>query len=107
LSSVNSKRGHAPALDILRASAALLVMLVHLRDQYFATYSQTACASRVFRAAFFTVTRLGLEAVIVFFALVLCLLARTPFGWGNFAVNLFSLQRVFGDPFPLSGRCGR
>jgi peptidoglycan/LPS O-acetylase OafA/YrhL len=60
---------HAPALDILRAGAALTVMLGHLRDQYFASYSGTACASRVFRAVFFFVTRLGLEAVLVFFVL--------------------------------------
>ncbi len=121
-------------------------MLSHLRDQYFAGYSETACASRVFRAAFFFVTRLGLEAVIVFFvlsgflvggasverfrrgtfaprryaidrftriytplvpalviALAFCLVAPIPFGWGNFAVNLFSLQGAFGEPFPLSG----
>jgi peptidoglycan/LPS O-acetylase OafA/YrhL len=30
-------------------------------------------------------------------------MAKIPFGWGNFAVNLVSLQGVFGDPFPLSG----
>jgi peptidoglycan/LPS O-acetylase OafA/YrhL len=135
-----------PVLDMLRFGAALVVMLSHLRDQYFAPYGDTQCASTLFRTAFFLSTRLGTESVLLFFvlsgflvggismekslagrfspwkyavdrftriytpltpalllALAICVAWRMPFGWGNFFVNLFSLQGVFGEPFPASG----
>jgi peptidoglycan/LPS O-acetylase OafA/YrhL len=135
-----------PVLDFLRFGASLVVMLSHLRDQYFAPYGETLCGSALFRAAFFFATRLGLESVVLFFvlsgylvggmslersidgqfspakytidrftriytplvptlliALTICLATHTPFSVGNFFVNLFSLQGVFGNPFPMAG----
>lgn len=135
-----------PLLDFIRFGAALLVMLNHLRLQYFHSYSETRAASPLFKAVFFFVTRLGLESVVVFFvlsgflvggisvdkflrgrfspvkyaidrltriytplvpvllfALALCVIWGDSFSWGNFFVNLFSLQGVFGDPFPTVG----
>lgn len=135
-----------PLLDFLRFGAALIVMLSHLRDQYYAPYGSTACASTLFKQVFFVATRLGTESVLLFFVLSgflvggisvekllngtfsprkyaidrfsriytplvpvlllaagVCAVSGIAFTWGNFFVNLFSLQGVFGDPFPASG----
>jgi peptidoglycan/LPS O-acetylase OafA/YrhL len=135
-----------PLLDLMRFGAALLVMLAHLRDQYFMAYGDTQAGSKLLKTAFFLATRLGMESVLLFFvlsgflvggisldkavkgrfspvkyaidrftriytplvpvlifALLICLTSGMAFSWGNFLVNLASLQGVFGDPFPASG----
>ncbi|MFM6175458.1 MAG: acyltransferase family protein [Sphaerospermopsis kisseleviana] len=58
-----------PALDLLRFGAAALVVLNHLRVNQFESFSHVACGSGVFKTVFFCITRIGIEAVVVFFVL--------------------------------------
>jgi peptidoglycan/LPS O-acetylase OafA/YrhL len=58
-----------PVLDLLRFAAAALVMLNHLWVNQFDSFSKVACESSVLKTAFFSATRVGLEAVVVFFVL--------------------------------------
>lgn len=71
MSSDQSKQAKAfyPALDLLRFAAAALVMLNHLRVNQFDSFSKVACESGVLKTIFFSTTRVGLEAVVVFFVL--------------------------------------
>ena len=64
-----------PALDLLRFAAAALVMLNHLRVNQFDSFSKVACESSALKTAFFSATRVGLEAVVVF-------LCWAGFWWG-------------------------
>jgi peptidoglycan/LPS O-acetylase OafA/YrhL len=58
------------ALDLLRGAAALAVMLGHVRDGNWVAYGALPAADRtVATANFFFATRLGHEAVLVFFVL--------------------------------------
>jgi peptidoglycan/LPS O-acetylase OafA/YrhL len=58
-----------PVLDLLRFAAAALGMLNHLRANQFDSFSKVACESSVLKTAFFSATRVGLEAVVVCFVL--------------------------------------
>ena len=58
-----------PALDLLRFGAAALVVLNHLRVNQFESFSNVACDSGIFKMVFFCATRIGIEAVVVFFVL--------------------------------------
>ena len=61
---------HDAYLDWLRGAAALLVFLAHLRGRYFVKWTDLDAASQThLNYALFFVTRLGREAVIVFFVL--------------------------------------
>lgn len=61
---------HQPWLDVLRFVAALVVMAAHVRAAVFADYASLMPESRHPAVAiFFALTRLGHEAVIVFFVL--------------------------------------
>ncbi len=57
------------ALDLLRFLGALLVMLNHLRVECFAPFAEVDCSSNLGKVAFFLITRLGLESVMLFFVL--------------------------------------
>ena len=63
------RKAFYPVLDLLRFAAAALVMLNHLRVNQFHSFSKVACESSVLKTAFFSATRVGLEAVVVFFVL--------------------------------------
>ena len=85
-----------PALDLLRFAAAALVMLNHLRVNQFDSFSKVACESSVLKTAFFSATRVGLEAVVVFFVLSGFLvggvsLARSR--QGKFDIGRYALDR--------------
>lgn len=59
---------HYQWLDLARFSAALIVVLAHVRDFLFSDFGMLDEASRgPLVMAFYAVTRLGHEAVIVFF----------------------------------------
>jgi peptidoglycan/LPS O-acetylase OafA/YrhL len=58
-----------PFLDSLRFVAAIMVMLNHLRVNQFQPFGDVAAGSVIFKICFFGFTRLGLEAVVVFFVL--------------------------------------
>ncbi len=85
-----------PALDWLRFAAALLVMLNHLRVNQFESFSKVACESGVLKTIFFSVTRVGLEAVVVFFVLSGFLVGGVSLArsWqGKFAIGRYALDR--------------
>jgi len=58
-----------PSLDLLRFGAAAFVVLNHLRVNQFDSFSKVACEPDIFKTVFFSATRLGHEAVVVFFVL--------------------------------------
>lgn len=58
-----------PLLDAMRFAAAALVTLTHLRGRLFLSFSEVECASDWLKRAFFSLTRLGSESVVVFFVL--------------------------------------
>ena len=66
----SQKDTHYQWLDFLRFAAALMVVLAHVRAFLFLDYGALDAGSRnIATAAFFAFTRLGHEAVIVFFVL--------------------------------------
>src|SRR5438128_613490 len=79
--------GSIPFLDSLRFLAAVMVMLNHLRVNQFLGFAEVEVDSTVLKACFFIVTRLGLEAVIVFFVL------------SGFLVGGMSVERAIGCKF--------
>ena len=98
MSSDQSKQAKAfyPALDLLRFTAAALVMLNHLRVNQFDSFSKVTCESGVLKTIFFSFTRVGLEAVVVFFVLSGFLvggvsLARSR--QGKFQIGRYALDR--------------
>ena len=65
-----SSERHYEWLDLLRFSAAMMVVLCHVRGSMFSAYGSLAPQSRsLVTATFFAFTRLGLESVIAFFVL--------------------------------------
>ena len=58
-----------PLLNLLRFVAAALVMLNHLRGNQFLPYQEVSAASSWLKFVFFCLTRIGLEAVVLFFVL--------------------------------------
>jgi peptidoglycan/LPS O-acetylase OafA/YrhL len=68
--STTRESGHHQWLDVLRLIAALVVVVTHTRGAVFLDWSGLEAASRnIGVAMFFSATRLGEEAVIVFFVL--------------------------------------
>lgn len=66
----NSPGGSAVALDLLRGLAALMVFLCHVRNTSFVEFGALPAEDKTLVAAvLFGVTRLGHEAVMVFFVL--------------------------------------
>ena len=59
----------SPALDFMRFGASLLVILSHLRVQYFLGYGEVAAPNALMKSLFFFGTRLGIESVLLFFVL--------------------------------------
>ena len=57
-----------PGLDLLRAAAALLVMIGHVRNLFFTDYSQVVNCNWLIKSIYF-LTGLGHESVIIFFVL--------------------------------------
>lgn len=87
-----------PLLDAMRFFAAVLVMLNHLRGRQFLSFSEVECASSLVKKVFFSVTRLGVESVVVFFVLSGFLVGgmsvdrfmRSRFDPGKYFVDRFS-----------------
>jgi peptidoglycan/LPS O-acetylase OafA/YrhL len=96
-----------PALDLLRALAAAAVMTTHIRGTYFVDYSQITNPSAP-AYAFFAVTRIAHEAVMVFFVLsgflvggrVLDKVASRTFSIGDYTID-----RVTRILLPLVPAC--
>lgn len=64
------KRDHDLLLDWLRAAAALLVLITHVRGGFYVRWSDLDPASQThLNYLLFSVTRLGREAVVIFFVL--------------------------------------
>ena len=62
--------GHNQWLDVLRFLAAFLVVIGHARNDLFVQFADLESSSRtIITAGFFVLTRLGHEAVLIFFAL--------------------------------------
>jgi peptidoglycan/LPS O-acetylase OafA/YrhL len=78
-----------PAIDLLRFLAALFVMLSHLRDVYFMSFSETQASSNLMKFMFFQTTRTGSEFVVLFFII------------SGFLVGGQSLKRVGEGSFSL------
>lgn len=74
-------------LDSLRFLAALLVVLNHLRVNQFASYSEVQASSAAMKTVFFCITRVGLEAVMLFFVL------------SGFLVGGISVERFMSGKF--------
>jgi len=89
---------NAPLLDWVRGIAALLVFATHLRDASFVAFGfLPADEQTVFNAVWFALSRLGHEAVLIFFVLSGFLvggreLAR--FRAGDFDVGRYAAARV-------------
>ncbi|ALI53970.1 acyltransferase family protein [Celeribacter marinus] len=85
-----SSTNHIPWLDWMRFLAAFLVLLAHLRGQFFSEWSALEDASRTaFTFLFFSATRLGNEAVITFFVL------------SGYLVGGRMINRVFAGTFNM------
>lgn len=64
------KDGHLYWLDIIRFLAAFAVMASHFRGAFFEEYSNLPLSQQnIFSFLFYAVTRLGFEAVLIFFVL--------------------------------------
>jgi len=86
MKSISSERFHW--LDWVRFLSALMVLFVHARGLVFEEYGRLATESKTFWvAAGFAITRLGNEAVIVFFVL------------SGFLVGGMSAKRIFRGTF--------
>ncbi|OAI57211.1 hypothetical protein AYO47_08270 [Planctomyces sp. SCGC AG-212-M04] len=91
-------------LDVLRAAATILVTMNHLRVNQFPPYTETVCNIPGLKAAFFTITRLGIEAVLLFFVLSGYLVggrAARRAAQGNFDVASYSIDRFTRIYVPL------
>ncbi|WP_167395074.1 acyltransferase family protein [Variovorax boronicumulans] len=89
---------HYQWLDFLRFTAALMVVFSHVRGFLFLDYGALDPSSRNFvTAAFFAFTRLGHEAVIVFFVLSGYLVggkAVERIAKGNFQPSDYAIDRI-------------
>jgi peptidoglycan/LPS O-acetylase OafA/YrhL len=98
------------ALDLLRALAAILVMVGHVRGLFFVDFAQVAEKSLAVRAIYFA-TALGHEAVMVFFVLsgyfiagnVLRALARSGWNWPWYLVRRITRLHIVLLPALLAG----
>lgn len=81
-------QGHLPWLDLLRFIAALVVVVVHARGEAFVIYSELAPGEQgIISALFYAVTRIGNEAVLLFFVL------------SGFLVGGKTFQRILNNEF--------
>ena len=96
---------HNPWLDWIRFGAALIVLLTHTRDVIFVEYSLLDPASHnFFVVIFYALTRLGTEAVIVFFVLSGFLVGGPAYErvkGNNFSVSQYSIDRAIRILVPL------
>lgn len=94
-----------PYLDWIRFLAALVVLLTHTRDTVFLEFSELAPESHnIVVAAFFGMTRLGHEAVIVFFVLSGFLVGGPAFeraANGSFDAKSYTIDRSVRIFVPL------
>lgn len=93
-----------PVLDFLRFGAALLVVLSHVRDVFFAPFSQTASDSTLFKAGFFALTRTGQEAVMLFFVISGFLVGGScirRMRKGSFSLRGYAIDRLTRIYVPL------
>jgi peptidoglycan/LPS O-acetylase OafA/YrhL len=81
-------QGHLPWLDLLRFVAALVVVFVHARGEAFVIYSELAPGQQgIIPALFYAATRVGNEAVLLFFVL------------SGFLVGGKTFQRILNNDF--------
>jgi len=93
-----SARGAAsPALDMLRFGAAAMVVLNHLRITNFMPLSEVSSAHSTVKLAVFQLTRLGLEAVVLFFVLSGFLVGGASID--KFMAGKFDLRKYAVDRF--------
>ena len=98
------------ALDLLRALAAILVMMGHVRGLFFVDFGQVEDKSLVVQAIYFA-TALGHEAVMVFFVLsgyfiagnVLRALARSGWSWSWYLVRRVTRLHIVLIPALVAG----
>lgn len=99
-----SSSSHAPivAFDLLRGLAALLVVLVHVRQTAFVDYTALPAEGRgLLTALFYGLTRSGNEAVLVFFVLsgllvggqIVARVMNERFDWVSYTIDRVS--RIF------------
>lgn len=96
---------HYQWLDLLRWLAAIVVVLTHARHSVFQDYAALSVESRnLLVALFFSLTRLGHEAVIVFFVLSGYLVGGKGFERilaGSFSPYLYAVDRMTRIWIPL------
>src|SRR5690348_8364135 len=102
---VRERTSHYEWLDLVRFVAALLVVAGHVRGTVFREYSALATDSRNLAvASFFALSRLGHEAVIVFFVLSGFLVGGRAFeriAQGRFAAGDYAIDRITRIWVPL------
>ncbi len=93
----SSETNHAPWLDWLRFGAAFVVLLCHTRGFFFVEYGALDSSSRtLLTATLFAMTRIGSEAVILFFVLsgyFVCGAAIKKMLAGTFNVKAYAIDR--------------
>lgn len=96
-------------IDALRGGAAFIVLLTHARASSFVGFGALPFESQGWIVrALFAVTRLGHEAVIVFFALSGFLVAGRAIeaaAEGHFSLSNYTIDRVTRILIPLAGAC--
>ena len=87
-----SSKPHYYWLDLLRFLAAFLVLICHSRGDFFVPYDELPSSQQgIIPFAFYTITRLGHEAVIIFFVL------------SGFLVGGVGIQRLRDNNFNSKG----
>jgi peptidoglycan/LPS O-acetylase OafA/YrhL len=105
----SSSKSEVISLDIVRGLAAILVMLVHTRDASFVEYGAIPVASHspiIF--GLFAITRMGREAVLVFFVLSGFLVFGQVVqraGDGTFDLRRYAVDRLTRILIPLVPAC--
>jgi peptidoglycan/LPS O-acetylase OafA/YrhL len=106
---IEVKRRNSVALDILRGLAAVTVMLVHVRGASFVEFGALPPEQRSALVAFlFGLTRLGQEAVLVFFVLSGFLVGGQIIDRlrkGNFDLTTYAIDRCTRILLPLIPAC--
>jgi peptidoglycan/LPS O-acetylase OafA/YrhL len=92
------ERDHNLYLDWLRAAAALLVLVTHVRGGFYVKWSDLDPASQThLNYALFFITRLGREAVVIFFVLSGYLVggqALGDFREGTYSIKNYLIARI-------------
>ena len=89
-------RNHWPFLDLVRAGAALLVMLGHARGHFFPEYGALSAPGPLTKA-FYLLTGLQHEGVVVFFLVSGFLVGGSA--WASFADGRFEPLRYLANRF--------